>query len=169
MNLSTINKTRQRTPKQKITYVEKREKICHDTGEIKEEENINVIKLPKEEDYIKVYIKHINYLNNLPTGTDTIIYSLIKRVNYDNEIYINNHLKKKISEETGLKLNTVNMYISKLVEKDVLIRIDRGVYILNPIFYGKGKWKDILNLREKLEIQVIYEEGEYRIIHKFKQ
>ena len=61
------------------------------------------------------------------------------------------------------------MYITKLVKKDILIRIDTGVYILNPIFYGKGKWKDILNLREKLEIQIIYEENQYKIIHKYKK
>jgi len=152
----------------KITYLEKTEKINFKTGEITEEETLNVIKLPKEEDYVKIYIKHINYLNNLPNGIDTIIYALLKRINYDNEIYINNHLKKKIAEEIGLKVSTINMYITKLVNNDILIRIDRGVYILNPIFYGKGKWKDILELRKKLEITIEYQEGKYIIKHKYK-
>ena len=152
-----------------IKFLEERQKINSRTGEIEEKETIRTIKIPREEDYVKVYIKHINYLNNLPQGLDDIIYALLKKVNYENQIIINSAVKRQIADELGKKFNTINQYISKLVKYDILIRIDTGIYYLNPIFYGKGSWKEILELRKKLEIMVEYKDGEYTIKHKYKK
>jgi len=153
----------------KIQYIEERKKIDNFTGETKEEQITRTIKIPQEEDYIKIYIKHINYLNQLPEGLDNVIYCLLQRINYNNQIVINSAIKRQIAKELGKKFNTINQYITKLVKSDILIRIDTGIYILNPIFYGKGKWKDILDLREKLEINITYEDGKYTISHKYKK
>ena len=155
--------------RESIVYVEETRKVDHITGEIKEEQTSRTIKLPKEEDYVKLYIKHINYLNQIPEGLDTIIYALLKRINYSNQIVINSAIKRQIAQEVGKSFNTVNQYITKLVKHDILIRIDTGVYVLNPIIYGKGQWKDILELRKELEIRVVYKDGEYTIYHKYKK
>lgn len=153
----------------KITYVEDRQTLNPETGEVKEKQSIRQMSIPQEEDYIKVYIKHINYLNNLPQGLDSIIYVLMKYMTYGNQIVINSAIKRQIAEELDKKFNTVNQYISKLVSYDILIRIDTGIYILNPEFYGKGKWKDIMELREELEIKITYKEKTYNIEHKHKE
>jgi len=152
----------------KITYLEEEFKINNETGEIQEKSTCRTIHLPREEDYVKIYINHINYLNNLPQGLDAIIYALLKRINYQNEIVINSAIKRQIAKELKKTFNTINQYITKLVQNDILIRVDTGIYYLNPIFYGKGSWKDILELRKKLEITIEYQEGKYIIKHKYK-
>ena len=153
----------------KITYIEENIKINAETGEISEQETKRVIKIPREEDYVKIYIKHINYLNNLPNGLDEIIYALLKKINYQNQIVINSAIKRQIANELGKTFNTVNQYITKLVKNDILIRVDTGIYYLNPIFYGKGSWKEILELRKELEISIEYKENQYTIKHKYKK
>lgn len=153
---------------QRVTYLEETLKVNTQTGEVEEKETKRTIHLPREEDYVKIYIKHINYLNNLPQGLDDIIYALLKKINYQNQIVINSAIKRQIAKELGKTFNTINQYITKLVKYDILIRVDTGIYYLNPIFYGKGSWKEILELRKKLEILIEYKDGEYTIRHKYK-
>ena len=151
---------------ERITYLQEISRR-DENGEIKEQQLEKTIYLRKEDDYIKIYLQHINYLNNLPEGLDNIIYQLLKRINYQNQIIINSAIKRQIAEELGKKFNTINQYISKLVRYGILIRIDTGIYYMNPVLFGKGSWKDILELRKKLEITIEYKEGEYTIKHKF--
>ena len=137
-----------------------------ENGEVHQKEVFQSYSLGAEDDYIKIYIKHINYLSNLPVGLEGLIYELMKSVNYGNRIVINSHIKKEIAKNIGKSFNTINQYMTKLADSKVLIREGRGVYYLNPMFYGKGKWKDIVELREKLEVKINYQEGEYLITHK---
>lgn len=138
-------------------------------GNITESTTTREFKIPREEDYIKIYIKHISYLNDLPKGLDDIIYALIQYTTYGNQIIINSSIKRKIAEDLGKSFNTINQYITKLVKNDILIREDTGVYYLNPAIYGKGKWEDILKLRKELEVHISYEDGKYTVSHKHKR
>jgi len=126
-------------------------------------------KMASDGDYIKIYLKHINYLNDLPLGLNPIIYELFHYMNWNNQLVINSSIKRQVSEKLGMKFNTVNQNISKLVKLDVLLRVDKGIYIFNPEFYGKGNWNEIIRLREDLEIQVSYNENEYTITHKYQE
>lgn len=148
-------------------YLETRETLNKD-GVIEQTETIKSIKIPKEEDYIKLYIKHINYLNNLPQGLDPLIYCLLEYVTYGNKIVINSSIKRAIAQKLNKEFNTINQYMTKLVKHDILIREDRGVYILNPALYGKGKWEDIIKLRKELELNITYKDDSYTITHKNK-
>jgi hypothetical protein len=132
-------------------------------GEVRQKQSTQTFSFSAEDDYIKVYIKHINHLSNLPAGLEGVIYELIKNVNYGNKIVINSHVKRDISVNTGKSFNTVNQYMSKLVECQILIREARGVYYLNPMFYGKGKWKDIVLLRDKLQVNIEYDSQKYTV------
>jgi hypothetical protein len=134
-----------------------------ENGEVHQKESFQTYSLGAEDDYIKIYVKHISFLSNLPSGLDGLIYELIKSVNYGNRIVINSHIKREMAVNVGKTFNTVNQYITKLVDNKVLIREGRGVYYLNPLFYGKGKWKDIIALRERLQINLVYEEGKYSL------
>jgi hypothetical protein len=144
-------------------YLETEEKIDNKTGETSETKKFSKISIPKEENYIKIYIKHINYLNNLPNGLDPLIYALIKRVGYNNQIIINSSVKRQIADDIDKSFNTINQYITKLVKYKIILRKDTGIYVLNPVFYGKGSWTDIVELRESLEINITYKEGNYTI------
>lgn len=139
--------------------------VVDEFGEVHQKQIFQSYSLPTEDDYIKIYIKHINYLANLPSGLEGLIYELLKNMNYGNKIVINSYIKQDIAHNINKTFNTINQYITKLVDNKILIREARGVYYLNPLFYGKGKWKDIVDLREKLQLNIRYEEGKYTIIH----
>ena len=149
--------------KKKINAITEREEIID--GEVTKKEVIKTYTLDKEEDYIKVYIKHIMYLNNLPQGLHPLIYQLVKYVTYGNQIVLTAGIKRKIASDMGMSVHTINAYISSLVKKDILIRVDRAMYILNPVIFGKGNWSEIVKLREALEIHVVYDEQGIHFVH----
>jgi predicted transcriptional regulator len=165
MNLAEQNR-KQREPyeKEKIYYVEQSTYINNETGEIKKQEEKKVIRIPKEDEYIKIYIKTIGVLHNIPASADKILLEIIRYVNYDNRIIITKPVKEKIAERLGLSYSRVHNYISTLSKKNILIREDRGMYILNPYIFGKGNWHDIYNLRKELRLDVVFKEGEIEIL-----
>lgn len=136
----------------------------NETGEVKETSTTKVFKAEAEPNYIKLYLQDISYLKRLPKGSDSIIYELLKYINYEQEIIINSHIKKKIA--TALKLNekTINNSITNLVKNEILIRIDRGVYQINSFIFGKGSWKDIIKHRKSLKLEIFYEYQRERTI-----
>jgi len=162
MNLAQQN--RKPYEKEKITYVEKSCYINQETGEIKEEEEKKVIKIPREDEYIKVYIKTIGILHNIPNSADKILFEILKYVNYDNRIIITKPVKETIANRLNISLSRVNNYLTTLTKRNILIREDRGMYILNPYIFGKGNWYDIYKLREDLHLNVIFKEGEIDIL-----
>jgi len=165
MNLAEQNR-KQREPyeKEKIYYVEQSTYINNETGEIKKQEEKKVIRIPKEDEYIKIYIKTIGVLHNIPASADKILLEIIKYTSYNNRIILTKPVKQDIANNLNISLSRVNNYITTLIKKNILIRKDRGMYILNPYIFGKGNWHDIYNLRKELRLDVVFKEGEIEIL-----
>jgi hypothetical protein len=136
-------------PKQTIKISE-RTTVDHLTGEITKEEFEKVTRLPSEDNYIKIYLKTIGVLYNVPSGSTTLLTSLLSRVNYDNEIILNTTIRKRIAKEIGIQPNTLFKSMKKLVDQKLLIKVDTGIYKINTYVFGRGNWKDIQDHRNML-------------------
>ena len=122
-----------------------------DTGEIKEESTVFKDKFESEPAYVKFYTADMLYLADIPSGLNTILIALLKRMSYDNDIFINSSLKRIIEAETVKKFETVNKSISQFVKGNILIRKDTGHYFFNPYIFGRGQWKDIKSIRVTID------------------
>ena len=153
--------------KKKMTTLQEYVEIDHTTHEIHKEQFVREFKVDVEPNYIKLYLQDISYLNQLPKRSDSILFILLQYVNYKHELHINNHIKKSIAKELDCSLSNINNSITNLVKKEVLIRIDRGVYELNTYLFGKGSWKDIFKHRKSLKLEVFYsQDGGREVIVK---
>lgn len=123
------------------------EQIDCATGEIIKETNITEYSSESEPDYIKLYLDDIAMLNDLPKNTSGVLYHLIARMNYDNIILINKFIRDSIATALDLKPNTIDHAITKFISKGILSKVASGTYIANPKLFGKGKWKNIRQLR----------------------
>jgi len=139
--------------------------VDSDTGEITKAENTTVSRVPREPEFVKVYIKDLARLNNLPGWTNPILFCLLRLMNYNNEIILNAYLKDQIAEELGVTRNSINKGISRLTEKNILIKKGRGAYIANPYFFGRGGWNDIRKIR--LQLTYDLESGQKEIKSEF--
>ncbi|MHA4186410.1 replication/maintenance protein RepL, partial [Bacillus cereus] len=102
-------------PLKKVSKVTKNKIIDINTGEIQEEEEIINAYIDKEPDYVKIYLKDIVALNDLPKGLDRVINVLLKVMSYDNMIILNSFIKKQMAQELGYKtVQVLNNNINKL-------------------------------------------------------
>lgn len=121
--------------------------VDFESGEIKYKETTRTINWGKEPEFVKLYLNDVLYLSDLPKGLNSILYAFIKRMHYGNELVLNAALKRAIAKELKLSVSSINNAISKFVKGKLLIRIDTGMYLVNPQLFGKGEWKDIAKIR----------------------
>ncbi|MEK4750939.1 MULTISPECIES: replication/maintenance protein RepL [Bacillales] len=138
------------------------------TGEIKHEEQLIDAYVDKEPDYVKLYLKDIVALNDLPKGLDRVINVLLKTMSYDNMIILNSFIKKQMTEELGYKsVQVLNNNINKLVNAKILFRKGTGTYQVNALYFGRGHWHEIQEIRlqqhysskgKNFKAEIIYKE-----------
>lgn len=146
--------------------IETTEHIDYNTGEVKSSTITKRFK-GDEPNYIKIYLSDVSYLHGLPTATSDLLHELLKYVTYGTqEVVLNSVIKKRISEATGMAMQTVNNKLQDLLKAGIISRVAVGTFVLNPYLFGKGDWKAINELRNKnIHLEVIYDAktGERRI------
>ena len=141
----------------KLTYSNSSTIYDKDTGEVQRYEESNTIRLPEEPPYVKLYLDDIVKINDLPKSSSKVLYELVRKINYDGQIIINASVKRMISARIGVKEHSISNAITGLIAKDIMHRIDTGVYVFNPALFAKGAWVEIRKLREKyLELKITY-------------
>lgn len=157
-------------PLKKISKVITNKITDLNTGEVKHEEELIDAYIDKEPDYVKLYLKDIVALNDLPKGLDRVINVLLKTMSYDNMIILNSFIKKQMTEELGYKtVQVLNNNINKLVNAEILYRKGTGTYQVNALYFGRGHWNDIQEIRlqqrysnkgRDFKTEIIYKENQ---------
>lgn len=115
------------------------------TGEVIKTYSESVVQ--KEPDYVKLYLESITKLNDVQGWTDPILHELLRLMNYGNEIVLNAAVKKRMALGLKISTRTIDNALSMLVKKNIIFRVDTGLYKGNPFLFGKGEWRDIRELR----------------------
>ena len=106
-----------------------------------------------EPNYIKLYLQDVLYLTDMPGRYSGLLMALLKRVSYAGSedglcVPLLPRTKRIICQELGWKgVQTLDNALRALVKGDILFRVDRGLYRLNPYLFGRGEWQDISRLR----------------------
>ncbi len=148
---SSSEKTIKRVVAEKTTQA-----IDYSTGEIKSISEEKEFFGDREPSYVKLYIDDISHLNNLSKSTNSVLYELLKYMNYENRIIIVKSIKIRIAEKLEIELQSVNNNISQLVKKHIIIREATSEYMFNPNLFGKGSWKENRELRKSLQLNISY-------------
>lgn len=132
--------------------------VIDQDGTVLQENSVISYKIPKEDDYVKMYVKSLLYMADLPKTLNPILAKLLEFMPYANgrpEFAINRGIKQIIAEELGIKGKNpdqkVSNAITDLVKGQILLRTGRGLYMFNPHLFGKGEWKDIAKLRLEVD------------------
>lgn len=120
-----------------------------ETGEVKSSVQESIV--AKEPDFVKLYLADLVMVNNIPKWVTGILWELLKRMAYGNEIVLNSSIKKRIALELNIVPKTIDNALVTFVKKNILIRKDTGVYLANPYLFGKGDWNSIRKIRLQVE------------------
>lgn len=154
MNITDIDKKQTKFKSQetkRIIQEVRKEVIDNETGEIRITETNTVSRVPSEPNYIKIYLDDIMHFMDMPSSSSGILFSIAKRMGYDNKVTLVKPIKEDIAKETGMDLGTINNAITNFKKKDILVSAGRSVYTINPHLIGKGSWQDIYKLRLNIE------------------
>lgn len=125
------------------------------TGEIIDRCQTTRIVVENEPSYFKIYTDAMTDIANLCDLRDyekNIFLGLAKNMSFNNKVILLKPIKELLMKEIGLKsMNTLNKGIDNLYKKGFLIREGRGLYTVNPMLAGKGKWENIKALRLSIE------------------
>ncbi|MDH0939268.1 replication/maintenance protein RepL [Aeromonas caviae] len=138
--------------------------VDHSTGEVVSTEETNVIRIPREPPYVKMYIDDLSRIVGLSAGAQSVLYELASKIDYEGIVTITKGTRNRIAEKTGLKETTVRNRISDLVAARIMMKAGYCEYEMNPDLFAKGDWQDIHKRRQAFEFKVRYSETGERSI-----
>ena len=143
---------------ERIVYNEINKHIDFSTGEITTEESKNVIRLPKEPPYVKMYIDDLAKILELTSGCRSLLYFLIKKMDYEGIITLTKSSRERLAQQVGVKETAVRNQITKLCQKGILRRVGTGEFEANPNLFARGDWSEIYKRRRDFKLVITYED-----------
>lgn len=92
-------------------------------------------------------------LKDVPYG---LVMSLVQRMSYattKQRLELPVSVQKEIASEYGVSDRTVRRLISKMEDAGILLKESRGVYQVNPYYFGKGTMQSIIWFRKNFGIK----------------
>ena len=132
------------------------ERVVYDkeTGEVIEHTEDRYKSVFKEPDYIKVYIEAMTqFITAREQGMETdLLLEMAKRMPYANssdanQVAMVGTIKQSIAKQLNTTVGTLDVILNRLCKKDLIRRVGRGIYELNPIIFAKGPWSSIRKIQ----------------------
>lgn len=142
--------------KKRITSVRRTTTVDHTTGEVTSHQEDVEYNAPREPAYVKMYIHDLGDMLDIGKGSQSLMFELAQRIDYEGYVALNGALKKRMAEKLGIQTKTLRNYLSELVKAGMLRIEDTGMYEVNPKYFARGKWQDILERREAFTMRITY-------------
>lgn len=127
--------------------------ISEETGEVIDT-SVNTIKiLINPDDFCLVYAGLWNVILNSPLSkSDIELFAyLISKYSDGTSFAITGYIKKEISKQSGKSITTYDRSTSSLLTNDLIYKVDKQVYKINPKYAFKGSSKN----RHKAVIEML--------------
>ena len=147
------------TSKATVKTVKETEIIDLQTGEIARTENVTTFRVPKEPPFVKLYLDDLSAILDIPQRANSIMYELIKLLDYEGCISLNPVLRNRICTSLGVTDQTFRNSLQKLKKKGLLIAMGTNYFQCNPNYFAKGEWRDVMRKRKEFKemtLKVIY-------------
>ena len=125
-----------------------------ETGEVIEHTETKLKSVNIEPNYVKVYVDAvIALLGQSKTSKEAdVLLILAKNMTYmnndmPNKVNIDILLREYIMKELNISEGALNNMITSFVKRDIIRRIGRGAYQLNPFIFAKGNWSAIRRIQ----------------------
>ena len=124
-----------------------------DTRAIKE---TNVVRLPSEPPYIKMYIDDLSHFIGLKEKHKGVVFELIKKLDFEGMITLTARSRQAITEKLGISDQSFRNYLSEVVKTGLLKRISHNEFAVNPHYFARGDWSSIYDRRKDFVMEIRY-------------
>lgn len=132
------------------------------TGEVITNHESKTSSKEVEPNFVKLYLDDIGRLHGLPPYVSKLLHALAKSMGYKNVVPMYKPIKQMICADIGISMESLNKAVVILTKEGILIPVGkgRGLYVMDPHLFGRGRWEDIKSLR----LSIDYSEGKRRIM-----
>lgn len=107
------------------------------------------------EEFVKLYTKDLCKLVGLTHSEHRILINIQKLTEYNtNVFFLNKSRRQELADMSSVKFNTVNVALSRMMKKNILIRESSSMYRVNPQLFFKG---DDLSREKVLQLVLSYQ------------
>lgn len=140
-----------------------------------------VKKFKNRNEFVQFYIENIDYITyNLNDTEKKTLFRCVMDMNINNVLAITSDLRRSMAELLSVSQSTISRGINSLIDKRVLIQLnpknmdedtknlfgvansDKNKYLINPDIVGKGSFRDMVKMREKVVKEFNFEQMEFR-------
>ncbi len=115
----------------------------------------------KQSRAFKLFLADLAYFYELPRWANEILYTLLMKRDEKGEIILNMGIKKRVAAKLGISVASIKNAISIYHKKQVLLRLEEGIYLANPQLFGKGQGIE----NRSIQLGVSYDAAGIRQIH----
>lgn len=132
-------------------------------------------------EFVQFYIENIDYITyNLNDTEKKTLFRCVMDMNINNVLTISSDLRRSMAELLDVSQSTISRGINSLIDKRVLIALnpknmdedtknlfgvansDKNKYLINPDIVGKGSFRDMVKMREKVVKEFNFERMEFK-------
>jgi len=147
----------------KIQFTKITEIVNKETGEVSTREETNVVKIPAEPPYVKLYLEDLSYITGIGSSLGKTLHVLLRKLDYEGCITLSPRFRKICCAELGVKNCTFRNRLVLLCRHEMLIHQGVNEYLVNPDYFARGEWRTIIKQRENFKMVVTYSPSGKRI------
>lgn len=114
--------------------------------------------------FVHRYVTELINIFELPNACIGLLIALLKQTDEYDIVALNSRSKSIICSDIGITRQTLDNYLVKLANAQVINRIDRSEFELSPNFFCKGEWRKVSKNEFDWELTIDYTVKDERII-----
>ncbi len=106
--------------------------------------------------YVKLYIDDLCLLTAVPSALKNVLLMLLHKLDYDGYVTLSKRYRLSICKELNVTEKTLRNRLNELVSKKLLVNEGINEYLINPNYFARGKWRDVLEQRKNFQLRITY-------------
>lgn len=139
-----------------ITFSNVTTTVNGETGLIEQEKTEQSFRINPEPPYVKMYIDDICDIVNAPASLKPLLILALRKLDYDGYISLSTRYRRQMCESLGIKDGTLRNRLNMLVKHGFFKSVGGSEYKVNPYYFARGDWKNIVEQRRDFELKIRY-------------
>lgn len=127
-----------------------------ETNETRAIKETNVVRLPSEPPFIKMYIEDLSHFMGLKERHKDVVFELIKKMDFEGMVTLTPRSRNAISERLGITAQSFRNYLSEVVKTGLFKRISHNEFLVNPHYFARGDWQSVYSRRKDFVMEIRY-------------
>ena len=139
--------------------------VDHVTGEVQKDstEMAEVIpiryEIMEEPPFVKMYLNDLSNLVGLPKSLRPLLDALVTKIDFRGEISISTGFRERLCSILSISRQTLRNRLNMLTKHEIITSVGGSDYMVNPKYFAKGKWMDIVRHRQDFEMRIRYKKN----------